>query len=64
MTARHIKGSRQEDRLSIDPAGLFQRVSSPEEAVERLAHLHAAATSALRDALERYFATAVATDAA
>ena len=60
----HHRASRQEGGLFIDPDSPFQRVSSPEEAVERLTDLHATATSALRDALERYFATGIAPDAA
>jgi AMP nucleosidase len=50
--------------LFIDPTDAFQRVSSPEEAVERLADLHAAATNALRDALDRYLASSVTPGAA
>jgi AMP nucleosidase len=50
--------------LFIDPDSPFQRVASPEEAVERLTDLHATATNALRDALERYFATGIAPDPA
>lgn len=34
----------------------FQRVGDPEEAVDRLQEMHVAATTALRDALERYLA--------
>lgn len=48
--------------LLTNPASEFQRVTGPEEAVERLAELHAAATNALRNALERYFATGVPPD--
>ena len=50
--------------MFIDPDSPFQRVASPEEAVERLTDLHATATNALRDALERYFATGIAPDPA
>jgi len=50
--------------LLIDPAGEFERVTRPEEAVERLTDLHAGATNALRDALERYFATGIPPDPA
>src|SRR5215211_7688676 len=48
--------------LFSEPVGSFQRVTNPEEAIERLADLHTTATSALRDALERYFATGIPPD--
>jgi AMP nucleosidase len=42
----------------------LEPVAAPEQAVERLEALHAAATGALRDALERFFATGVPPTAA
>src|SRR3954470_11403622 len=48
----------------MDRAREPRRVASPDEAVDRLAALHAAATGALRAALERYFAAGTPPDPA
>jgi AMP nucleosidase len=50
--------------LHSAPLKAHQSAASPEEAVERLEALHAAATGALREALERFFADGVPPSAA
>jgi AMP nucleosidase len=50
--------------MVVDQTGLFQRASSPEEAVDRLVALHEDATASMRDALERYLATGTPPDPA
>lgn len=50
----------QEMNVSADRISNFQSVSTPEEAVERLIHLHDAAIEAQRHALETFFTTGIA----
>lgn len=50
------RGEDRETNVRLDRHPEFQRMHTPEEAVDRLQALHAAATSAQRSALERFLA--------